>query len=329
MAGDRCDTRELRPLLFSLAYRMVGSVGEAEDLVQEAFLRLHAAPGESTAPKAFLTTVVTRLAIDHLRSARVRREAYVGPGCRSRWSPTPRPARPSGSRTTRRCRSRSWRCSSACRPSSAPSTCCTSCSATATTRSPRSSARAARTRRQILTRARRHVERAGRASSPSRREREALLGASSRPPARATSTGSSSCSRPTPSPTPTAAARRARRGCRSTARRRWRGCGPASATARGASRSRSVGPTSTASPGVIVSDPDGRVNTVLTLEVADGRVRSVWAVVNPDKLARVPAGGRLSRRRRSAAIVERRDRGVFLEAVADDRGVALGGQAAW
>jgi RNA polymerase sigma-70 factor (ECF subfamily) len=77
----------LRPLLFSIAYRMVGSVSEAEDLVQEGFVRLHQqrARGEEVhEPKAFLSTVVTRLAIDHLRSARVRREAYVGP-----WLPEP------------------------------------------------------------------------------------------------------------------------------------------------------------------------------------------------------------------------------------------------
>jgi RNA polymerase sigma-70 factor (ECF subfamily) len=78
---------DLRPLLFSLAYRMVGTVGDAEDLVQEAFLRLHREEREGSAiesPKAFLTTVVTRLAIDHLRSARVRREEYVG-----EWLPEP------------------------------------------------------------------------------------------------------------------------------------------------------------------------------------------------------------------------------------------------
>jgi len=69
--------RELRPLLFSIAYRMVGSVSEAEDLVQEAFLRLHRAladGAEIASPKAYLSAVTTRLAIDHLRSARVRRE---------------------------------------------------------------------------------------------------------------------------------------------------------------------------------------------------------------------------------------------------------------
>jgi len=76
-------TEELRPLMLSIAYRMVGSLTEAEDLVQEAFLRLHEA-GEVDNPKAWLTTVVTRLAIDHLRSARVRREEYPG-----NWLPEP------------------------------------------------------------------------------------------------------------------------------------------------------------------------------------------------------------------------------------------------
>jgi RNA polymerase sigma-70 factor, ECF subfamily len=74
---------ELRPLMQSIAYRMVGSLTEAEDLVQEAFLRLHEA-GDVDAPKAWLTTVTTRLAIDHLRSARVRREHYPGT-----WLPEP------------------------------------------------------------------------------------------------------------------------------------------------------------------------------------------------------------------------------------------------
>jgi RNA polymerase sigma-70 factor, ECF subfamily len=78
----------LRPLLFSIAYRMVGSVSEAEDIVQEAYLRHHRAvrdgDTEVQAPKAWLSAVTTRLAIDHLRSARVRRETYVGP-----WLPEP------------------------------------------------------------------------------------------------------------------------------------------------------------------------------------------------------------------------------------------------
>jgi RNA polymerase sigma-70 factor (ECF subfamily) len=79
--------RELRPLLFSIAYRMVGSVSEAEDLVQEAFLRFHRAVSggqQVDSPKAWLSAVTTRLAIDHLRSARARRERYVGA-----WLPEP------------------------------------------------------------------------------------------------------------------------------------------------------------------------------------------------------------------------------------------------
>ncbi|HEX2739686.1 MAG TPA: RNA polymerase sigma-70 factor [Rubrobacter sp.] len=74
-----------RPLLFSIAYRMLGSVMEAEDVVQEAFLRWEgASEDEVRTPSAYLSTVVTRLCIDRLRSARARREQYVGP-----WLPEP------------------------------------------------------------------------------------------------------------------------------------------------------------------------------------------------------------------------------------------------
>ena len=79
--------QELRPLMFSIAYRMTGSVSDAEDIVQEAFLRLTRALRDGAriaTPKAYLATVTTRLAISHLRSARVRREAYVGA-----WLPEP------------------------------------------------------------------------------------------------------------------------------------------------------------------------------------------------------------------------------------------------
>ncbi|APU40772.1 MULTISPECIES: RNA polymerase sigma-70 factor [unclassified Streptomyces] len=75
---------ELRPLLFSIAYRILSSVGEAEDAVQETWLRYAATATRPTSPKAFLSATVTRISIDVLRSARVRREQYPGT-----WFPEP------------------------------------------------------------------------------------------------------------------------------------------------------------------------------------------------------------------------------------------------
>ncbi|MET9688510.1 RNA polymerase sigma-70 factor [Streptomyces sp. NPDC006514] len=75
---------DLRSLLFSIAYRILGSVSEAEDAVQETWLRFDASATRPASTKAFLSTTVTRLSIDVLRSARVRREEYVGP-----WFPEP------------------------------------------------------------------------------------------------------------------------------------------------------------------------------------------------------------------------------------------------
>jgi RNA polymerase sigma-70 factor (ECF subfamily) len=76
---------EHRPLLFSIAYRMLGSVMDAEDMVQETYLRWQqASPDEVRSPKSYLSTVVTRLCIDQLRSAKTQREQYIGP-----WLPEP------------------------------------------------------------------------------------------------------------------------------------------------------------------------------------------------------------------------------------------------
>ena len=74
-----------RGFLFSVAYRMVGSVADAEDMLQDAFMRWErASDDEIRSPKAFLVTIVSHLCIDHLQSARVRREEYVG-----QWLPEP------------------------------------------------------------------------------------------------------------------------------------------------------------------------------------------------------------------------------------------------
>jgi RNA polymerase sigma factor (sigma-70 family) len=86
-SADETGAAGYRPLLFSIAYGMTGSVGDAEDIVQDAFLGLTRARQAGTTiadPKAYLTTAVTRLGINYLRSARVRREAYVGD-----WLPEP------------------------------------------------------------------------------------------------------------------------------------------------------------------------------------------------------------------------------------------------
>jgi len=79
------DFQSYRPLLFSIAYRMTGSASEAEDIVQDSYLRYQATePGEIRSLKSYLSTIVTRLSLDHLKSARVQREQYIGP-----WLPEP------------------------------------------------------------------------------------------------------------------------------------------------------------------------------------------------------------------------------------------------
>ena len=83
---DAATFQSLRPYLFSVAYRMLGSAAESEDVVQDAWLRITSAPQDIASAKAWLTTVVTRLCLDRLKSARTQREQYVGP-----WLPEPVP----------------------------------------------------------------------------------------------------------------------------------------------------------------------------------------------------------------------------------------------
>ncbi len=84
MVDLAADHEQLRPLMFAIAYRMLGSVTEAEDVVQDALLRLHRVDEPVNSLEAYATTVTTRLAIDRLRSARARREEYIG-----NWLPEP------------------------------------------------------------------------------------------------------------------------------------------------------------------------------------------------------------------------------------------------
>jgi RNA polymerase sigma-70 factor, ECF subfamily len=76
---------QYRPLLFAIAYRMTGSASEAEDIVQEAYLRFQIrAAGEIQSLKSYLSAIVTRLCLDYLKSARMEREHYIGA-----WLPQP------------------------------------------------------------------------------------------------------------------------------------------------------------------------------------------------------------------------------------------------
>ena len=161
--AEAVTAEDLRPLMLSIAYRMVGSFSEAEDIVQEAFVRLHQA-GEVESPQG----------VAHARSSRgwrsttcARRACGASStparGCPSRCSPTPRPTPPSApSRSTWPCSC----CSRASRRSSARSSCCARRSTTATTRSPRSSARARPTAASSRPARAATWTSAGRASSP-------------------------------------------------------------------------------------------------------------------------------------------------------------------
>src|SRR4051795_11442751 len=132
----------LRPRLLRIAYSHLGSVAEAEDVLQDAWLRLQRVDADEIRDlQGWLTTTVSRLALDALRSARVRREAYVGPwlpepiveepsprpaggaggvapagGARSRSSRSRARARRSARWRPRTCRWPCWWCSRACRP---------------------------------------------------------------------------------------------------------------------------------------------------------------------------------------------------------------------
>jgi RNA polymerase sigma-70 factor (ECF subfamily) len=289
--------RELRPLLFSIAYRMVGSVSEAEDLVQEAFLRLHRAladRAEIASPKAYLSAVTTRLAIDHLRSARVRRERYVGA-----WLPEPLvtggEADPASHAETADSLSLAFL-------------------VLLERLSPLQRAvfllhevfgygyaeiaglvgRSEDNCRQIAARARRHVEAGRPRFESSRRQREELARRFFAAVERGDTEGlvglladdvvmyGDGGGKAPALAAPVHGAARVARLLLGLARR-------------GAAAGIRVRPAEiNGNPGLLAIDPDGRLLSVLALDIADGRVQTVHSIVNPDKLRHLGPVGDLS-----------------------------------
>ena len=277
---------ELRPYLFAIAYRMLGAVAEAEDVVQEAFLRYHEARVEAESPRAYLATVTTRLAIDHLRSARVRREVYPG-----EWLPEPlvdddafRHAETADSLSLAFLHlleqlSPVERAVFLLRevfdyPHDEV--------ARIVGRSPAAS-------RQILTRARRHMDEGRRRYDVSGEERdeiarrfvaawedgetEALIELLAPD---ATVHGDGGGKAPAV-PVPLVGAERVAKALIGWGRQaRERGITHRRASVNG-------------EPGLVFHDPDGRVRWVAGLEIADGVVVAVRSLLNPDKLAHLPA----------------------------------------
>jgi RNA polymerase sigma-70 factor (ECF subfamily) len=279
--------RELRPLLFSIAYRMVGSVSEAEDLVQEAFLRYHravASGAEVDSARAYLSAVTTRLAIDHLRSARVRRERYVGA-----WLPEPlvtegEPGPADHAETADTLSMAFLVLLERLSPVQRAVFLLHDVFGYPYGEIARLVGRSEDNCRQIAARARRHVEAGRPRFEASRRQREELAsrffaaveqgdteGLVGLLAADAVMYGDGGGKAPALA-APVAGARRVARLLRGLGRRgqavgmRFR---PAEINGH---------------PGLLASDPQERVLGVLVLDIADGRVQTVRTVVNPDKL---------------------------------------------
>jgi RNA polymerase sigma-70 factor, ECF subfamily len=277
---------ELRPYLFAIAYRMLGSVAEAEDVVQEAFLRYEESGGQADSPKAYLATVTTRLAIDQLRSARTRREVYPG-----EWLPEPL-VEDEALRNAETADSLSLAFLHLLEKLSPVER------AVFLLREvfdypydeiARIVAKSPENCRQILVRAHRHVQEGRRRFEVSREEREEVArrflaaweeGDTDRliellaPDATVHGDGGGKAPGV---PVPLVGAERVAKALVGWGRRaRERGLVHRPALVNG-------------EPGLVFSDPDGRARWVAALEIADGAVVAVRSILNPDKLAHVPA----------------------------------------
>ncbi len=286
---------ELRPVAFAIAYRMLGSVAEAEDVVQEALLRVHAAleQGERIeSPRAYVATVATRLAIDQLRSARVRRESYVG-----EWLPEPLVTDPTGDPA---------------RHAEMADSLSLAFLVLLETLSPEQRAvlllhdvfdygygevaeivgKSEDNTRQLAARARRHVEERRPRFEPSRERREELArrffaAAQEGDLAALESMLADDVVLHGDGGGKVPALARSLHGRSRVARtlRNWakQGARMAGWTSRFAEVN--------GQPGVVLLDGEGRVFSVMALDIADGQVRAVNSIVNPEKLRHVgPAG---------------------------------------
>jgi len=214
-APPESEVSAYRPLAFAIAYRMLGSVAETEDIVQEAFLRLHRARQDGVvvdSPKAYLAALTTRLAIDHLRSARVRRELYVGP-----WLPEPvvQEGEPAMERQIQMAESVSMAFMlvlEALSPVERAVFLLREVFEYPYEEIAQIVEKSEENCRQIFARAKRHIDAGKRRDDSMPHPRSAMRspGSSSPPASEESSTASSVCSRPTPSSTATAAARRPR-----------------------------------------------------------------------------------------------------------------------
>jgi RNA polymerase sigma-70 factor (ECF subfamily) len=277
---------ELRPYLFAIAYRMLGSVAEAEDVVQEAFLRFQEVGEEADSPKAYLATVTTRLAIDELRSARARREVYPGD-----WLPEPL-VDDEAVRQTEMADSLSLAFLHLLEKLSPVER------AVFLLREvfdyqyeevARIVGKSGENCRQILARAHRHIEEGRRRFDVSCEEREEVAGRFIAAweegdtealiellAADATVYGDGGGKAPAV-PVPLVGAERVAKAIVGWGRQaRERGLAHRSAVVNG-------------EPGLVFYDPDGGARWVAALEIAEGVVVAVRSILNPDKLAHVPA----------------------------------------
>ncbi len=281
---DTWAPEELRGYAFAIAYRMLGSVGEAEDVVQEAMIRLHATdPAEVRSPTAYTATVTTRLALDELRSARARRERYVGT-----WLPEPVLGEPDPAERAE------------LRESLTAAFLVVLETLSPVERAvfvlhdlfdlpyaevadvvepvrgdlPADRGQGPPARGRAAAAVRPAGERAGRAGPAvlrrARRRRRGRAG--------------EAAGRGRGASTATAAARARRSGTRSSARCGWPGCWPASSGRPGGYGLLLEPAVVNGSPGLRVVDPDGRLVNVLAMDVRDGRGCRIRSIVNPDKL---------------------------------------------